>query len=76
MTTSEHIVNVALRMKLRVEGERQALERETLTMRKCKAAYDDTKERLQEAEAEYAAIINLMKCSDDPDLLIAFLAKL
>lgn len=76
MTPSEHIVNVALRMKMRVEGERQAVQRETVTIRKCKEAYDDAKERLEEAEAEYAAMITLMKNSDDPDLLMAFMAKL
>lgn len=76
MTPSEHIVNVALRMRLRVEGEKEALQRETQTMRKCKAMYDDTKERLEEAEAEYAAFITLMKNSDDPDLLLTYLAKL
>jgi hypothetical protein len=76
MTPSEHIVNVALRMKLRVEGERQAVERETATLRKCKAVYDDAKERLEDAEAEYTAMVNLMRNSDDPDLLLAYMAKL
>jgi hypothetical protein len=76
MTPSEHIVNVALRMKLRVEGERQAVERETAALRKCKAAYDDAKERLEEAQAEYTAMVNLMRNSDDPDLLMAYMAKL
>lgn len=37
MTSLEHIVNVALRMELRVEGKKQALERDSRTTDKCKA---------------------------------------
>jgi len=76
MTPSEHIVNVALRMKLRMEGERLAVERAQRQLKTAQAEHTDCRERLAEAEAEYASIINLMKNSDDPDLLLAYLAKL
>jgi hypothetical protein len=76
MTPSEHLVNMALRAKLRVEGEKLAISRAQRQLRIAQAEDKDCKERLAEAEAEYAAFIQLMRCSEDPDLLLAYLAKL
>jgi hypothetical protein len=76
MTPSEHLVNVAVRFKMRVDGEKLAIERAQRQIRTAQSELTDCKERLAEAEGEYTAFMELMRCSDDPDLLIAFLSKL
>lgn len=76
MTPSEHLVNMLQRAKLRVEGEKLALERDARTLSKCQEAYQDTKERLEEAEAEYTAFLKILLNSNDQELLIAYRAKL
>jgi hypothetical protein len=76
MTPSEHIVNVALRMKLRVDGEKLAFQRAQRQLKTTQEEIIDCKERILEAEAEYSALVKLMNNSNDPDIMLAFLSKL
>lgn len=83
MTPAEHLVNIARRMKLRVDGERLALERDASRVKavekellNAQALLTDTKERLAEAEGELLALMTLLRTTDDPELLLAYMAKL